>query len=81
MRAPAIIRDEHSGHISHTKLWGNIAYAAMTAVFIHMGWHGQVDAWLMFAYGAVVAGSRVANKFVAMKYQSGNATPAVPPAS
>lgn len=68
MKILSIIRDDKSGNISHTKLWCNIAYAAMTAVFLHMGWHGQVDAWFLFAYGAVVATSHVATKLVAMKY-------------
>lgn len=75
MKVSSLIRDDKSGNLSHTKLWANIAYAAMTAVFVHMGWHGQVDGWWLFAYGAVVAGSGVATKLVALKYGSSNGAP------
>lgn len=64
----SFVRDDKTGAVSHTKLWANVGYAAMTAVFLRLGWTGHVDAWFLFAYGSVVSGSHIAANLVNRRY-------------
>lgn len=68
MNVPGIFRDDKNGNFSHTKFWAAVAYTAMTVAFLRAAFPGPISDTLMFAYGAVVAGSHVATKFVSMKY-------------
>lgn len=48
-----LITNPATGHISHTKLWANIAAAVMTAKFVLTA---DTPEWLWWAYGSMVGG-------------------------
>lgn len=48
-----LISNPATGQISHTKLWANIAAAAMTAKFVLTP---DPPEWLWWSYGAMVGG-------------------------
>lgn len=63
-----LVEDAGTGMLSHTKLWANIGYAALTAAFLKDAWSGGLTDLKIFAFGAVVAGSAAASKFLSMRY-------------
>ena len=69
-----LITDETSGKLSHTRLWSNLANAAMTTAFLKVVWTATASeglGMLFLAYGGIVAGSQFASKFVSFKYGGG----------
>ena len=48
-----LITNPATGHISHTKLWANIAAAVMTVKFVLTA---DTPEWLWWAYGSMVGG-------------------------
>lgn len=72
MKLSDLIRDPGTGMLSHTKLWANFGYAALTAGFVWDAFHGGLTDMKIFAYGAVVAGSATASKFLSMRYGKGS---------
>lgn len=66
--------------VSHTKVWANIGYAALTAAFIRDAWLGGLTDMKILAYGAVVAGSAAASKIASLRHaQAMAAVPAAKP--
>lgn len=68
MKLSDLIRDAGTGMMSHSKLWANIGYLALTTAFIKDAWAGGLTDMKIIAYGAVVAGSAAASKFLSLKY-------------
>lgn len=68
MKLSDLIRDAGTGMMSHSKLWANIGYLALSAAFIKDAWAGGLTDMKIVAYGAVVAGSAAASKFLSLKY-------------
>ena len=72
-RKPSIsdlIVDPGTGMYSHTKLWTHIAYATVTATFLHMSVSGNppgLDLWLV--YLGIVGGHGLVSKFLSLKYK------------
>ena len=48
-----LVTNPATGHISHTKLWANVAGAVMTVKFAQTP---EAPEWLWWAYGAMVGG-------------------------
>lgn len=67
-----LIKDEKTGKLSHTKIWSNIGLAAMTAVFIHRGFFGNITDMEMelLVYGIVVTAPNLLGKFLNMRFNS-----------
>ena len=57
-----LVTNPATGHISHTKLWANVAGAVMTVKFAQ-----TMDApeWLWWAYGAMVGGYALIKRGIA----------------
>ncbi|MCP2041455.1 hypothetical protein L1281_002055 [Neisseria sp. HSC-16F19] len=57
-----LLGNPQTGQASHTKLWANVAAAAMTYKFVT-----QADApeWLWWAYGAMVGGYALIKRGIA----------------
>lgn len=68
MRLSDLFRDPGTGMLSHTKLWANLGYAALTWAFVVDAHAGGLTDMKILAYGAVVAGSAAASKFLSMRY-------------
>ena len=68
MKLSDLIQDAGTGMLSHTKLWANIGYLALTVAFVRDAWAGGLTDMKIIAYGAVVAGSAAASKFLSLKY-------------
>lgn len=64
MRILDLITDAATGQMSHTKLWANIGYGAMTYAFLADALSGGFTDMKLFAYGAIVAGSATASKMI-----------------
>lgn len=65
-----LIIDPGTGMYSHTKLWTHIAYATVTATFLHMSVSGNppgLDLWLV--YLGIVGGHGLVSKFLSLKYK------------
>lgn len=65
-----LIIDPVTGKASHTKVWSHVGYAAMTAVFVRIGWNetaGEGVATLFFVYGGIVASSQVASQILNLR--------------
>lgn len=65
-----LIVDPGTGMYSHTKLWTHIAYATVTATFLHMSVSGNppgLDLWLV--YLGIVGGHGLLSKFLSLKYK------------
>lgn len=60
--------DHATGGLSHTKLWANVGYLAITYAFLADAIAGGLDAEKILAYGAVVACSATASKFLSLRY-------------
>jgi len=70
MRLSDLIVDPGTGMLSHTKLWTHIAYATVTATFLHMSVSGNppgLDLWLV--YLGIVGGHGLVSKFLSLKYK------------
>lgn len=69
-----LIRDEKTRRFSHTKIWSNIGLAAMTVVFIHRGFFGNIPDMEMelLVYGIVVTAPNLLGKFLNMRFGSQN---------
>jgi hypothetical protein len=70
MKLSDLIADPGTGMLSHTKLWTHIAYATVTATFLHMTVSGNtpgLDLWLV--YLGIVGGHSVLSKLISMKYK------------
>lgn len=57
-----LITNPASGQISHTKLWANVAAAAMTVKF---ALHPAAPEWLWWAYGGMVGGYALIKRGIA----------------
>ena len=68
MHLKELVTDHATGGFSHTKLWANIGYLTLTYAFLADAIAGGLDAEKIFAYGAVVAGSATASKFLSLRY-------------
>lgn len=70
MRLSDLIVDPGTGMLSHTKLWAHIAYATVTASFLHMTVSDNppgLDLWLV--YLGIVGGHGLVSKFLSLKYK------------
>lgn len=67
MKFSDLVRDAGTGMLSHTKLWANVGYSALTWAFVLDAWHGGLTDMKILAYGAVVGGSAVASKAISMR--------------
>ncbi|TCS38508.1 hypothetical protein EDC30_102247 [Paucimonas lemoignei] len=63
-----LINSEGNGHLSHTKLWSNVAYLAATIGFIWKVYKGTDMPEIWFIYLGIVGASAAAHKLIAMKY-------------
>ena len=57
-----LITNPANGQISHTKLWANVAAAAMTVKIIL---HPEAPEWLWWAYGGMVGGYALIKRGIA----------------
>lgn len=57
-----LITNPATGSISHTKLWANVAAAAMTAKF---ALHPDAPEWLWWTYGGMVGGYALIKRGIA----------------
>ncbi|WP_066081434.1 hypothetical protein, partial [Bergeriella denitrificans] len=57
-----LIVNPATGQISHTKLWANVAAAAMTVKFAQTP---EAPEWLWWAYGAMVGGYALIKRGIA----------------
>lgn len=71
MHLKDLITDAATGQLSHSKLWSNIGYGALTHAFIFDAMSGGLSDMKLFAYGAIVIGNATASKIVSMKYKEG----------
>ncbi|WP_288843432.1 hypothetical protein [uncultured Deefgea sp.] len=67
MKLSDLITDAQGEHLSHSKIWANVACAAATVVFIKQGWAGTLTADVWFVYLGVVGGYAVARRWLANK--------------
>jgi hypothetical protein len=68
MKLSDLVRDPGTGMLSHTKIWANVGYFALTWAFMADAAAGHLTDMKIFAYGAVMAGSAVASKLLSMRY-------------
>lgn len=68
MNLADLVRDPGTGTLSHAKLWANIGYLALTVAFLSDAFGGGLTDMKILAYGAVVASSAAASKFLSLKY-------------
>lgn len=57
-----LINNPATGHISHTKLWANVAACVMTVKFVLVA---EPPEWLWWAYGAMVGGYALIKRGIA----------------
>lgn len=57
-----LVTNPATGHISHTKLWANVAGAVMTVKFAQTP---DAPEWLWWAYGAMVGGYALIKRGIA----------------
>mgnify|MGYP003085339892 CR=1 FL=1 len=57
-----LVSNPATGNISHTKLWANVAAAAMTYKFAQTA---EAPEWLWWAYGAMVGGYALIKRGIA----------------
>lgn len=57
-----LVTNPATGHISHTKLWANVAGAVMTFKFAQTP---DAPEWLWWAYGAMVGGYALIKRGIA----------------
>lgn len=53
---------------SHTKLWSNIGMAAMTAVFLRMGFFTAIPEWYAWIYATVVVAPNLVTKLITLRW-------------
>ncbi|HFC8307554.1 TPA: hypothetical protein ACFPSP_000352 [Neisseria meningitidis] len=58
-----LVSNPATGKISHTKLWANVAAAAMTWKFVQAA---DAPEWLWWAYGAMVGGYALIKRGIAV---------------
>lgn len=64
-----LVTDPKTGQLSHSKVWTNIAYATVTALFINQSLSDNPpDIWLWIAYMGTVGGVGAFSKLMSMKY-------------
>ena len=68
MKLSDLFRDAGTGMLSHTKLWANVGYLALTVALLKDTWGGGLTDMKIVAFGAVVAGSAAASKFLSLRY-------------
>ena len=70
MHISNLITDEKNGRLSHTKVWSNIGLAALTVVFIHRAFYGNVQEMELeyWAYGLLVTAPNLIGKFFNMRF-------------
>lgn len=68
MKLSDLFRDPGTGMLSHTKLWANVGYLALTVAFVSDALGGGLTDTKILAYGAVVSGSAAASKLISMRY-------------
>lgn len=54
--------------ISHTRLWSNIGMAAMTAVFLRMGFITAIPEWYAWIYATVVVAPNLVSKLITLRW-------------
>lgn len=81
MRLSELFTDANGLHLSHTKLWANIAYASATGAFIYGAWQNQLSADIWLIYLGVVGGAATASKFLSLRYGSNGAQQEEAPAT
>lgn len=57
-----------AGGFSHTKLWSNIGMAAMTAVFLRMGFLTAIPEWYAWIYATVVVAPSMVSKLITLRW-------------
>ena len=68
MKLVDLVLDVKTGRLSHTKLWANIGYAAMTAAFLHTALTTGLTDLLLLTYGGITVGGAAGSKFLSMRY-------------
>lgn len=68
MNLADLVKDSGTGMLSHTKLWANVGYLALTISFLSDAFSGGLTDMKILAYGAVVAGSAAASKFLSLRF-------------
>ncbi|SCX40426.1 hypothetical protein [Nitrosospira sp. Nsp1] len=78
MKWRGLIMDPCTGHVSHTKLWANVAYLTATGAFCVAAWQGTLtpDVWLI--YLGVVGAHTAASKLIGLKYAAPVLSPSAP---
>lgn len=64
MKLSDLIRDTSSGQMSHSKLWANVAYAAVTFIVVHKAISNTASDDLILYYLGIVALHSTGSKFV-----------------
>lgn len=54
--------------VSQSKLWSNVGMAAMTVVFIHMGYTDTLPEWYAWVYAPAVACPQLISKFITLRW-------------
>jgi hypothetical protein len=54
--------------VSHTRLWSNIGMAAMTAVFLRMGFFTAIPEWYAWIYATVVVAPNLVSKLITLRW-------------
>lgn len=63
------------GSLSHTKVWSNIGFAAMTAAFVKTAALGDLTPELLLAYGAVLTAHHQISNYLGKKFAASLDTP------
>lgn len=56
------------GGFSHTKMWSNIGMAAMTAIFLRMGFFTAIPEWYAWIYATVVVAPNLISKLITLRW-------------
>ena len=70
MKVSDLFTNPATGHLSHSKLWANVACAVATAMFIQQGWRGTLGADIWLAYLGMVGGYSAARSWIATRRDS-----------
>lgn len=57
-----LVNHAQTGQLSHSKVWANVAAAALTWKFMH---EANAPEWTWWAYGGMVGGYGLAKRFIA----------------
>jgi hypothetical protein len=64
MKLADLITDQNGGHMSHSKLWANVAYAVVTGILVWKAYKLNISDDLILYYLGIVALHATGSKFV-----------------